>query len=131
MSSIHDGFDLIKKISLFRTSAEIDGVEDDGIRQELVEDDAQFIRNTLDRLITEARAIVAHHPFDYIDFSAPAIREHYFEHDKEAEIEGLSDQDLHDAGEWALDNGQLWDDIYAAWEYGIACVRSEKQKAIS
>ena len=128
MSSIHDSFNLIKKIAAFRTSEDINSIEDDDIRQEVIEDDMQYIRDTLDRVIAEARALEAKHPYDYVDMSGAAIREHFEDWGQNDEVAGLTDEDLQEAGAWALDNPQLWEDIYAAWEYGIANVRSDKEK---
>jgi len=50
--------DFITKIAAFRTSAEIDSIEDDDIRQEVIWDDIAHVRDTLDRIIEQARQMV-------------------------------------------------------------------------
>jgi hypothetical protein len=104
MSSIHDSFEFIKRI------AELETLDDS--------------------LIAEAQKLVTDHPYDYVDFSGGAIREHYENWGENNEVTGLSDQDLQDAGEWALNWDLFWDSVYDAWEYGIAQIRSEKQKEV-
>lgn len=128
MTSIHDHFDLIQKLAAYRTSEEIDAIEDDDLRQEVREQDVEGIRDTLDRIIFQARELNRNRAYDYVDMSGSAIREHYEETDQDGLIEGLSDRDLQDAGEWALNSGTLWDNMHDAWDYGIEMVRSEKQR---
>lgn len=127
MSSINEHLALVRKIAALRTSEEIESVEDGDLRQELREEDMQNARDALDRVVAEARALVAEHPYDFIDMSGAAIREHFEEHEKPEMLEGMSDQDLQDAGEWALNSDSLWDSVYRSWEYGIAQVRYEKK----
>lgn len=128
MSSIHDSFDFIKMVAVCNTSEDIDAIDDPDIRQEVHEEDMQGIRDALDRIINKARALQANHPYDYIDFSAAAIREHYEGYDQADEVAGLTDEDLQDAGEWSLNWDSLWDNVYDAWDYGIAQLRAQKER---
>lgn len=128
MSSIHDHFALVRKIAEWQTLEEAQALADDDAALEIKQEYKHALEDDMAGLILAARALVKDHPYDYVDFSGAAIREHFEEHERPDALEGMSDQDLQDAGEWALNSDSLWDSVYYAWEYGIDQVRSEKQK---
>jgi len=66
-------------------------------------------------------------PWHAVWFTGAAIREHYENSDNAEFIEGLTDADLTEAGEWAINTGFLWDTAYAAMEYGVDMVRAERE----
>lgn len=69
-------------------------------------------------------------PYQAVSFTGRAIREHYENHDNAEFIEGLSDGDLTEAGEWAIEAGFMWDSVYAAWDFGVESVRKEREAGL-
>jgi len=66
-------------------------------------------------------------PYRAIWFNAGALRDHY-EEDSEDHLEGLSDKDLDEAGEWAMNSAALWASVYIAWDYGLRMVRLDRER---
>jgi len=69
-------------------------------------------------------------PWAAVWFTAAAIREHFENADNAEFIEGLTDADLTEAGEWALESGFMWDSVYAAMDFGIEAVRKEREAGL-
>jgi len=72
------------------------------------------------------RGTPADDPWRAVWFTGAAIREHYENADNPETIEGLTDADLAEVGEWAINSSFMWDSVYAAWDYGIEQVKAER-----
>ena len=64
-------------------------------------------------------------PYLAIWFTGEAVRQHFSEWDESDVIDGLTPEELDEAGEWAL-HGYEWDGFDDLLRYGVEQVKAEK-----
>jgi hypothetical protein len=82
-----------------------------------------------ERTLTERTGLKVHDPWSAVWLHGDAIAEHFREHEELAHlVEGFTDRDYADTGEWAYADESLWDAVYAAIANATRSVRRKKER---
>jgi hypothetical protein len=82
-----------------------------------------------ERSLTERTGLKVHDPWSAVRLHGGAIAEHFKEHEELAGlVEGFTDRDYADTGEWAYADDSLWDAVHAAIADAARKVRRKKER---